>query len=60
MDKEDLKAILIIGVVSCYLVSLILLLFVEPLELFIANIAVWLIIIILFLGYKFIDWLNDY
>lgn len=60
MDKEDLKTILIIGVVSCYLVSLILLLFVEPLELFIANIAVWLIIIILFLGFKFIDWLNDY
>lgn len=60
MDKEDLKTILIIGVVSCYLVSLILLLFVEPLELFIANIAVWLIIIILFLGFKFIDWLNDH
>lgn len=60
MDKEDLKIILIIGVVSCYLVSLILLLFVEPLESFIVNIAVWLIIIILFLGFKFIDWLNDY
>lgn len=60
MDKEDLKIILIIGIVSCYLVSLMLLLFVEPLVLFIVNIAVWLMIIIWFLGFKFIDWLNDY
>ena len=60
MDKEDLKIILIIGIVSCYLVSLVLLLFVEPLVLFIINIAIWLMIIILFLGFKFIDWLNDY
>lgn len=60
MDKEDLKIILIIGIVSCYLVSLMLLLFVEPLVLFIVNIAIWLMIIIWFLGLKFIDWLNDY
>ncbi len=60
MDKEDLKIILIIGIVSCYLVSLVLLLFVEPLVLFIINIAIWLMIIIWFLGFKFIDWLNDY
>ena len=60
MDKEDLKIILIIGIVSCYLVSLMLLLFVEPLVLFIVNIAIWLMIIILFLDFKFIDWLNDY
>lgn len=58
MDKEILKALIIIVITVCYFANLYLMFCYNPLEILIANIGMFGVLIILILVFKFIDWLN--
>lgn len=57
--KEDLKKMLIIMLISCYFVNLIVMFFYPSLEILIANIIAWLVIVLCFFGIAFVFWLNN-
>ena len=59
MDKEIIKMILMIMIITCYFVDLSLLLFCPPLALLIANVISWLIIIVIIIGFAFVEWLSN-
>ena len=58
MNKEILKTLLIIVITVCYFANLYLMFCYNPLEILIANFIIFGFIIIIILGFKFIDWLN--
>lgn len=57
MDKEIIKMILMVMIITCYFVDLSFLLFCPPLVLLIANVISWLIIIVIIIGFAFVEWL---
>lgn len=59
MDKEVIKILLIITLVSCYLVDMFAIFYSKPLDILIANINVWVIMIAMIIGFVFVEWLND-
>ena len=59
MNKEILKTILIIVITVCYFANLYLMFCFNQLEILVANIIIFGVVIIIILGFKFIDWLDE-
>lgn len=59
MDKGILKIELIVTLIVSYFTTLLVIFCYKPMDILIANIMIWLLMIILNLGFKFVDWLDD-
>ena len=57
--KPIIKYLLIANLIVCYFVNLFCMFDAKPLDILIANIIVWLLMIIIPLGIAFAFWLND-
>lgn len=57
--KPIMRVLLLANLIVCYFVNLICMFMNKPFEILIANIVVWLIMIIIPLGIAFVFWLND-
>lgn len=57
--KPIIKCLLIAILIVCYFINLICMFSVKPLEILIANIIIWLLMIMIPLGIAFAFWLND-
>ena len=57
--KPIIKCLLIANLIVCYFVNLFCMFLDKPLEILIANIIAWLLMIIIPLGIAFAFWLND-
>ena len=58
--KIVIKVLLLTNLIVCYFVNLFCMFDAKPTEILIANIIVWLIMIIIPLGIAFAFWLNDW
>lgn len=58
--KPIIKMFLIVNLIVCYFVNLICMFDAKPIDILIANIIVWLIIILIPLGIAFVLWLIDW
>lgn len=59
MNKKTLKTILVIVITVCYFANLYLMFCFNQLEILVANIIIFGVVIIIILGFKFIDWLDE-
>lgn len=59
MGKEAIKIVLMITIIACYFVNLLVMFCVNPINILIANLIIWGVMIASSLGLAFIEWLND-
>lgn len=59
MDKEIIKMLLTLMIIVSYFMNLLVMFCYNAIDILLANVGVWLIIILIILGFKFVDWLND-
>lgn len=57
--KIIIKVLFTANLIVCYFVNLICMFDTKPSEILIANVVVWLIIIMIPIGIAFVFWLND-
>lgn len=60
MDKQLIKELLIFMIVASYFINLLVVSLCGLFEVLIANVVVWLILVLLILGFRFVCWLNDW
>lgn len=57
--KEITKILLMINIIVSYFMNLLFIFCYKPINILIANVCVWVILILIILGFKFVEWLDD-
>lgn len=59
MDKELIKILFGLNIITSYFINLLVMFCYKPISVLIANIAVWIILILIVLGFAIKEWLDD-
>lgn len=57
--KEIIKVLLMVTIIVCYFGNLVFMFCYQPLPILIANVIIFVIMILVLLGIAFVEWLNN-